>query len=166
MYELINPQSDELVLKLIRYFIKEKNYNPIVIKGVDGEVWLENMMEDYKIVRIVSHYIHNDEQFKVDIFRMQYVIKQIKKTLTELKKLHNAFLDKAKEFEDVIKLGRTHLQEAMPIKLGQVFKSFASILNRDMKKLELSITYLSEVNIGATAIGTSINANEKYLKKI
>ena len=94
------------------------------------------------------------------------VIKQIKKTLTELKKLHNAFLDKAKEFEDVIKLGRTHLQEAMPIKLGQVFKSFASILNRDMKKLELSITYLSEVNIGATAIGTSINANEKYLKKI
>lgn len=94
------------------------------------------------------------------------VIKQIKKTLTELKKLHNAFLDKAKEFEDVIKLGRTHLQEAMPIRLGQVFKSFASILNRDMKKLELSITYLSEVNIGATAIGTSINANEKYLKKI
>lgn len=94
------------------------------------------------------------------------VIKQIKKALVELKKLHNSFLDKAKEYEDVIKLGRTHLQEAMPIKLGQVFKSFASVLNRDMKKLELCISYLSEVNIGATAIGTSVNANEKYLKKI
>ena len=94
------------------------------------------------------------------------IIKQVKKALVELKKLHNSFLDKAKEYEDIIKLGRTHLQEAMPLKLGQVFKSFASILNRDMKKLELCISYLSEVNIGATAIGTSINANEKYLKKV
>lgn len=94
------------------------------------------------------------------------VIKQIKKTLTELKKLHNSFIDKSKEFEDITKLGRTHLQEAMPIKLGQVFKSFASAINRDMKKLELCISYLSEVNIGATAVGTSINANEKYLKKV
>ena len=83
MYELVNPQSDELVLKLIRYFIKEKNYNPIVIKGVDGEVWLENMMEDYKIVRIVSHYIHNDEQFEFDIHKTRQLSKAIrKKTLS------------------------------------------------------------------------------------
>lgn len=94
------------------------------------------------------------------------VIKQIKKTITELKKLQNAFIDKSKEFSDYIKIGRTHLQEAVPIRLGQEFSAFASVISRDIKRLEASIEILSEVNMGATAIGTSINANPKYLKKI
>lgn len=94
------------------------------------------------------------------------IIKQLKKTLVELKKLQTAFLDKAKEFESVVKIGRTHLQEAVPITLGQEFNAYASVLARDIKKIESSIDYLSEVNMGATAIGTSINANAKYLKKV
>ncbi len=94
------------------------------------------------------------------------VIKQIKKTLTELKKLHNAFIDKAKEFGDHVIMGRTHLQEATPIKLSQEFNAYASALNRDIKRLESCIDSLSEVNMGATIIGTSINTNQKYLKKI
>jgi len=94
------------------------------------------------------------------------IIKQLKKTLVELKKLQNAFLDKAKEFESVVKIGRTHLQEAVPITLGQEFNAYASVLGKDIKKLESSIEFLSEVNLGATAIGTSINANAKYLKKV
>ena len=94
------------------------------------------------------------------------VIKQIKKTITELKKLQNAFLDKAKEFNEYIKIGRTHLQEAVPIRIGQEFNAFASVMGRDIKRLESSIEVLSEVNMGATAIGTSINANTKYLKKV
>ena len=48
---------------------KEKNYNPIVIRGVQNEIWLENLDEDYKVVRIVSGYIHNDEQFDFDVFK-------------------------------------------------------------------------------------------------
>lgn len=94
------------------------------------------------------------------------IIKQLKKTIVELKKLYNALVDKGKEFEDVIKIGRTHLQEAVPITLGREFMAYAGVLNRDIKKLELSIDYLSEVNMGATAIGTSLNANSKYLKKV
>lgn len=94
------------------------------------------------------------------------IIKQLKKTLVELKKLQTAFLDKAKEFENVVKIGRTHLQEAVPITLGQEFNAYASVLARDIKKIESSIEYLSEVNMGATAIGTSLNANAKYLKKV
>lgn len=94
------------------------------------------------------------------------IIKQLKKTIVELKKLYNEFLDKGKEFENIIKIGRTHLQDAVPITLGREFTAYAGVINRDIKKLELSIDYLSEVNMGATAIGTSLNANSKYLKKI
>lgn len=94
------------------------------------------------------------------------VTKQLKKTIVELKKLQNAFLDKAKKFDSIIKIGRTHLQEAVPIRLGQEFNAFASVIGRDIKKLESSIELLSEVNMGATALGTSLNANAKYLKKI
>lgn len=70
---------DELVMKLLHYFITEKSYNPIVLHGAKNEIWLENLEEDYKIVRIVSNYIHNDEQFDYDIFRTKQIMKRIKK---------------------------------------------------------------------------------------
>lgn len=72
-------QNDELVMRLLHYFITEKNYNPIVLHGAKNEIWLENLEEDYKIVRIVSNYIHNDEQFDFDIFRAKQIVKRIKK---------------------------------------------------------------------------------------
>jgi len=81
--DVISVNNEELVMKLLRYFIKEKNYNPIVIRGVQNEIWLENMMEDYKIVRIVSNYIHNNEQFEFDLLKTKQLTKAIrKKTLS------------------------------------------------------------------------------------
>lgn len=94
------------------------------------------------------------------------IIKQIKKTIVELKKLQNSFLEKGKEFYDIIKIGRTHLQEAVPMRLGQEFNAYASVIGRNIKKLEASVDYLSEINMGATALGTGINTSPKYLKKI
>lgn len=94
------------------------------------------------------------------------VVKQLKKLQVELKKLYNSYLDKAKEFENIIKMGRTHLQEALPIRLGQEFEAYASALSRDMKRIDTAIDALLEVNMGATAIGTGLNANEKYIKKV
>ncbi len=83
MHEVINLNGDEIVMKLLGYFIKEKNYNPIVIRGVQNEIWLENMMEEYKIVRIVSNYIHNNEQLEIDIHKTKQLSKAIrKKTLS------------------------------------------------------------------------------------
>ena len=79
METTIIEKSDELVMKLLHYFIKEKSYNPIVLHGAKNEIWLENLEEDYKIVRIVSNYIHNDEQFEFDIFRTKQIMKRIKK---------------------------------------------------------------------------------------
>ncbi len=72
-----------IVMKLLHYFITEKNYNPIILQGVENEIWLENLKEDYKVIRIVSGYIHNNEQFNFDIFKTKRIIKKIKaKTLT------------------------------------------------------------------------------------
>ena len=61
--EISFREKDVLVMKLLHYFITEKNYNPIILQGVENEIWLENLQEDYQVVRIVSGYIHNNEQF-------------------------------------------------------------------------------------------------------
>ena len=74
----INKQ-DELIMKLLHYFITEEGYNPIVLHGAQNEIWLENLDNSYKIVRIVSNYIHNDEQLNFDLFRTKQISKKIKK---------------------------------------------------------------------------------------
>lgn len=76
-------KEDETVMKLLHFFITEKGYSPIVLHGAKNEVWLENLNGNYEIVRIVSDYIHNDEQFDFDIFKTQKIVKKIKqKTLS------------------------------------------------------------------------------------
>lgn len=72
-----------MVMKLLHYFITEKNYNPIILQGVENEIWLENLQEDYQVIRIVSGYIHNNEQFDFDKFKTKRIMKKIKrKTLS------------------------------------------------------------------------------------
>ena len=70
---------DENVIKLLHYFITIKGYNPVILHGAENEFWLENLDEDYKIVRIVNNYIHNNEQLKFDLFRTKQIVKKIKK---------------------------------------------------------------------------------------
>lgn len=70
---------DEITMKLMHYFITEKGYNPVILQGVKNEIWLENLNSDYKIIRIVSNYIHNNEQLKVDLYRSSVIIRKIKR---------------------------------------------------------------------------------------
>lgn len=71
-------EKDLFILSLANYFITEKKYNPVVVHGIDDEIWLENMQEEYKIIRIVSRYIHNDEQLDFDIFKTNKIISKLK----------------------------------------------------------------------------------------
>ena len=71
--------KDIMVLKLLHYFITEQNYSPVIVHGVQNEIWLENMDSEYKIVRIVSNYILNDEQMNFDIFKTKRIVKSIKR---------------------------------------------------------------------------------------
>ena len=86
--------------------------------------------------------------------------------LSELDKLIVAFEKKAKEFDSVIKMGRTQLQDAVPIRLGQEFQAYASVLKRDYRRIKLALSEMYIVNIGGTAIGTSVNVGRDYLNNI
>lgn len=89
-----------MTMKLIHYLIVERNYNPIVLQGAENEIWLENLDADYKIVRIVTGKIINDEQLKFDIFKTNRIIKKIKKkTFTFSIKTLSIFLDLEKDVE-------------------------------------------------------------------
>lgn len=76
--------KDLIIMKLLHYFITEKNYNPVVLHGAKNEIWLENMNSDYKIVRLVSNYIHNNEQLAFDTFKTRKIVKNIKKKTLNL----------------------------------------------------------------------------------
>lgn len=78
MNETIN-RKDLIVMKLLHYFITERNYSPILLQGVEDEIWLENLNSEYEIIRIVSNYIHNDEQLDFDLFKTKRIVSKIKK---------------------------------------------------------------------------------------
>lgn len=82
--EVTVNQNDELVMKLLHYFITEQGYNPIILQGVQNEIWLENLNNNHKIIRIVSNYIHNDEQFNFDIYRTRQIMKKVKQKTISL----------------------------------------------------------------------------------
>ncbi|MBU2965356.1 aspartate ammonia-lyase [Amphritea sp. 2_MG-2023] len=81
-----------------------------------------------------------------------------------LASLRDAFAAKGDEFADVIKMGRTQLQDAVPMTLGQEFKSFASTLSEDIDRIAGLSELLKEINLGGTAIGTGINTDPEYAK--
>ena len=87
-------------------------------------------------------------------------------TVKELNRLYEALMDKAEEFDSVLKMGRTQLQDAVPMRLGQSFHAYASVLHRDLLRLEDAKHTLEMLNMGGTAIGSSINVSPLYLKNI
>ena len=86
--------------------------------------------------------------------------------LDSLDKLIAALNQKSVEFDNVIKMGRTQLQDAVPIRLGQEFKAYADAFKRDHARIKSTLHEMHVVNLGGTAIGTSLNAQEDYLKNI
>jgi aspartate ammonia-lyase len=80
--------------------------------------------------------------------------------------LQNAFQAKAAEFEDVLKMGRTQLQDAVPMTLGQEFAVYAEMLGEDIERLKEASLLVREINLGGTAIGTGINAHPEYARLV
>lgn len=86
--------------------------------------------------------------------------------LEELALTRDAFAAKATEFKTVIKMGRTHLQDAVPITLGQEFATYARVAQRGIDRLTISLERMYSVNMGATAVGTGLNAEPKYIEEV
>lgn len=93
-------------------------------------------------------------------------IKLIPRTLEELEELHASLLKKAEEFDSVIKMGRTQMQDAVPIRLGQEFHAYASVIKRDIARIKTAFEALHIINMGASAIGTGINVDTTYFKEV
>ncbi len=93
-------------------------------------------------------------------------IRLLKNAIVALHDLKTAFSKKAEEFSDVIKMGRTEMQDAVPISFGQLFNAYASAIARDIERFKKAINELSVLNLGGTAIGTGINADATYIKNI
>lgn len=94
------------------------------------------------------------------------VLKLLPQTIKELEKLEKTMEEKEAEFGDILKMGRTQLQDAVPMRLGQSFGAFAHVLKRDIKRLKNVMDEMKVLNIGATAIGTAINVDPYYLANI
>jgi aspartate ammonia-lyase len=86
--------------------------------------------------------------------------------LVTMEDMQKVFKQKAVQFEKVIKMGRTHLQDAVPIRLGQEFEAYSRVLTRDINRIKHTREHLLEVNMGATAVGTGLNADPKYIKDV
>lgn len=84
----------------------------------------------------------------------------------ELNRLYDALCDKAEEFDHVIKMGRTQMQDAVPIRLGQEFRAYSVAIKRDVRRIVKAKDEMRSLNMGGTAIGTGINADIDYLKSI
>ncbi|MEE3393820.1 MAG: aspartate ammonia-lyase [Lachnospiraceae bacterium] len=94
------------------------------------------------------------------------VLTLMKPLISELKRLEGALKAKSDEFSSIMKMGRTQLQDAVPMTLGDSFGGYASMVRRCRKRLEKSVTEMRSVNLGGTAIGSGINASDYYEEHI
>jgi aspartate ammonia-lyase len=90
----------------------------------------------------------------------------IDQLIVTMKEMLAAFQTKAVQFDGIIKMGRTHLQDGVPIRLGQEFEAYSRVLERDIKRISQTRGHLYEVNMGATAVGTGLNADPRYIKRV
>lgn len=91
------------------------------------------------------------------------LLNRLLKTMTSM---HSIFKQKSNKFDHIIKMGRTHLQDAVPIRLGQEFEAYSRVIDRDIKRIKQSRENLYEVNMGATAVGTGLNADPDYIENV
>lgn len=76
---MVISENDQIIMTLVHYFVTKENYTPISVHGAPDEVWLENLEGPYRVIRINSNSIINEEQYKADLFKVKYIIKQIKR---------------------------------------------------------------------------------------
>ena len=153
MSQIVMDNKEKIVMRLVHYLITQENYTPIVVNGVKNEVWLENNEGPYKIVRINSNYIHNKEQYRFDIFKINNIAKQIKKKTLSLKvNVLNIFLDlnddvKVSEVKNIDSISVKNDKELINNKLiNNAFPSIKTGLIDDKDNVDLLINVTNDIN--------------------
>lgn len=122
---------------------------------------------DYRAISPNSHV--NMSQSTNDVFptSVHLAVLSLTDRLTgAMKSLLDTLRQKAREFAPVIKMGRTHLQDAVPIRLGQEFEAYSRAVSRDLERIKRALPAFYEINMGATAVGTGVNADPRYAARV
>ncbi|KIL40095.1 aspartate ammonia-lyase [Gordoniibacillus kamchatkensis] len=180
----LNPRLAGVIVKAAEEIVAGKWHDQFIVDPIQGgagtslnmnanEVIANRALEllgeakgDYFLLSPNSHV--NKAQSTNDAFPTAVHIASlmlIDKLLIAMEALLESFRAKAQQFDHVIKMGRTHLQDAVPIRLGQEFAAYGKALERDIKRIRQTKEHLYEVNMGATAVGTGLNADPRYIRK-
>ncbi|KHT09165.1 class II fumarate hydratase [Pectobacterium brasiliense] len=112
----------------------------------------------------------NKSQSSNDVFptamHVAAVVAINKHLIPELKALHATLASKAEQFKDIVKIGRTHLQDATPLTLGQEISGWAAMLQHNLKHIENSVPHICELALGGTAVGTGLNTHPEYAVRV
>lgn len=178
--ELKSDRCDAIV-KACDEIIAGKLHDAFVVDVIQGGAGTSTNMNANEVIanrglEIMGHkkgeyqYLHpmndvNCSQSTNDVYPTAIrlaVVFAVQGLLESMKELRDAFAGKAVEFSDVLKLGRTQLQDAVPMTLGQEFETYAVMLGEDKERLREATRLMYDINMGATAIGTGINTNPDY----
>jgi len=160
--------KDVTIMKLMHYFITQCNYNPILLHGIDNEIWLENLESPYKVIRIVNHYIHNNEQLNFDNFKLYQVIEKLKKkTFSRNMKVLNIYVDLGDNVELIsnTNLENVSINKISDLKVKKITDVFPDIINKtkfEEKGMALFARITNDIN---THNKEKTNEVEKVFKK-
>ena len=129
-----------------------------ILGGVKGDYKIVHPNDDVNMAQSTNDVIPTAGKMTV--------IDLIAPLLANMAKLRDAFAAKAKEFDGVIKMGRTQMQDAVPIRLGQEFAAYATVTARDIKRISAAEKEMHSINMGGSAIGTCVNVEPRYLEQI
>lgn len=185
MAEEMNAERKEAIVQACDEIVAGKLHDAFIVDAIQGgagtsanmnanEVIANRATEilggkkgDYRVVHPNDHV--NMAQSTNDVVPTAgrlTVLDLLKPLNEELEKLEEELRKKSVEFDDVIKMGRTQLQDAVPMRLGQTFHAYANMVERDRKRILDNRKEMYMVNLGGTAIGTAVNTSGIYLQKI
>ena len=154
MANIAIDKKDQIVMSLVHYFVTKENYAPILVQGVKNEVWLQNLDGPYKVIRINSNYIHNEEQLELDLFKVKSVLKQIrKKTLSFSMNALNIYVNCAErvEINNIKKIDSIRIDDFKDLHKNNIiqmaFPKIETKLIKENNGLDLIYNVSYEVNL-------------------
>lgn len=182
---LLDEDKARAIVRACEELLQGKLHDQFVVDAVQGgagtstnmnanEVICNRALEilghckgEYDIIHPLNHV--NMSQSTNDVYPSALniaLILEIRELLDAMQYLRGAFMDKGVEFRDVIKMGRTQLQDAVPMTLGQEFTAWGVMVGEDVERLSEAQSLVHEINMGATAIGTGLNSHPDYTRTV
>ena len=146
-------KEDQVLMALVHYFVTKEDYSPILVQGVKDEIWLEKLNGPYRVIRINSNYIHNAEQFNFDQYKVEDILRQIKKkTLSFNVNALNIYLNANEGInpKELKHIDSIELHELSDVKknavLNEIFPSLKDNLDTKTDNLELLFNVTKDIN--------------------